>query len=78
MPEVNFHDLHHSCATIPLTSGADLYTVAKTLGHTTVKNTERHAHHQVDAQRAALAKAFECRLQQELHRAPGWRIRTGK
>ena len=58
MPEVNFHDLRHSCATILLASGADLYTVAKILGHTTVKTTERYAHHQVDAQRAALAKAF--------------------
>lgn len=58
MPEVHFHDLRHSCATILLASGADLYTVAKILGHTTVKTTERYAHHQVDAQRAALAKAF--------------------
>jgi integrase len=58
MPEVHFHDLRHSCATILLASGADLYTVAKILGHTTVKTTERYAHHQVDAQRAALDKAF--------------------
>lgn len=58
MPEVNFHDLRHSCATILLASGADLYTVAKILGHTTVKTTERYAHHQVSAQRAALDKAF--------------------
>ncbi|MFN3495762.1 MAG: tyrosine-type recombinase/integrase [Hydrogenophaga sp.] len=58
MPEVRFHDLRHSCATILLASGADLYTVAKILGHTTVKTTERYAHHQVDAQRSALARAF--------------------
>lgn len=58
MPHVHFHDLRHSCATILLVSGADLYTVAKILGHTTIKTTERYAHHQVDAQRAALAKAF--------------------
>jgi integrase len=58
MPQVHFHDLRHSCATILLASGADLYTVAKILGHTTVKTTERYAHHQVDAQRSALAKAF--------------------
>lgn len=58
MAEGNIHNLHHSSATILLASGADLYTVAKILGHTTVKNTERYAHHQVDAQRAALAKAF--------------------
>lgn len=58
MPHVHFHDLRHSCATILIAHGADLYTVAKILGHTTIKTTERYAHHQVDAQRAALAKAF--------------------
>jgi integrase len=58
MEDVNFHDLRHSCATILLASGADLYTVAKILGHTTIKTTERYAHHQVSAQRDALAKAF--------------------
>jgi integrase len=58
MPAVHFHDLRHSCATILLASGADLYTVAKILGHTSVKTTERYAHHQISAQRAALDKAF--------------------
>ena len=58
MAHVHFHDLRHSCATILLASGADLYTVAKILGHTSVRTTERYAHHQVDAQRSALAKAF--------------------
>lgn len=58
MPEVHFHDLRHSCATILLASGADLYTVAKVLGHSTIKMTERYAHHQIDAQRDALGKAF--------------------
>ncbi|WP_439586954.1 tyrosine-type recombinase/integrase [Hydrogenophaga sp.] len=58
MPDVHFHDLRHSCATILIANGADIYTVAKILGHTTIKTTERYAHHDVDAQRAALAKAF--------------------
>lgn len=58
MTGVTFHDLRHSCATILLASGADLYTVAKVLGHSTIKMTERYAHHQIDAQRAALANAF--------------------
>lgn len=58
MPDVHFHDLRHSCATILLASGADLYTVAKVLGHSTIKMTERYAHHQIDAQRDALGKAF--------------------
>lgn len=58
MPEVHFHDLRHSCATILLASGADLYTVAKILGHTSIKTTERYAHHQIEQQRSALSKAF--------------------
>lgn len=58
MPWVHFHDLRHSCATILLASGADLYTVAKVLGHSTIAMTERYAHHQIDAQRKALSKAF--------------------
>ena len=59
MPGVHFHDLRHSCATILIASGADLYTVAKVLGHSTIKMTERYAHHQTSAQRAALEKAFK-------------------
>jgi integrase len=58
MAHVHFHDLRHSCATILLASGADLYTIAKILGHSTIKVTERYAYHQVEAQRAALDKAF--------------------
>lgn len=58
MPAIHFHDLRHSCATILLASGADLYTVAKVLGHSTIKMTERYAHHQIDAQRKALDNAF--------------------
>lgn len=58
MPHVHYHDLRHSCATILLAHGADLYTVAKVLGHSTIKVTERYAHHQISAQRAALEKAF--------------------
>lgn len=58
MPDVNFHDLRHSCASILLASGADLYTVAKVLGHSSIKTTERYSHMQIDQQRAALQKAF--------------------
>lgn len=58
MPHVHFHDLRHSCATILLASGADLYTVAKVLGHSTIRMTERYSHMQIDAQRSALDAAF--------------------
>ena len=56
MPHVNFHDLRHSCASIMLGLGVDLYTISKVLGHSNVATTQRYAHLQVDAQRAALEK----------------------
>lgn len=56
MEHVNFHDLRHSCASIMLGLGVDLYTISKVLGHSGVAVTQRYAHLQVDAQRAALTK----------------------
>lgn len=58
MEHVNFHDLRHSCATILIASGADLYTVSKILGHASANTTQRYAHVEVSKQRAALTKAF--------------------
>ncbi|MES2262174.1 MAG: site-specific integrase [Pseudomonadota bacterium] len=59
MEHVNFHDLRHSCASIMLGLGVDLYTISKILGHSSVQTTQRYAHLQVDAQRAALSKLSE-------------------
>lgn len=56
MDYVNFHDLRHSCASIMLGLGVDLYTIGKILGHTNTQTTQRYAHLQVDAQRNALDK----------------------
>lgn len=56
MPWVNFHDLRHSCASILMATGADLYTVSKILGHSTITTTQRYAHLEVSQQRDALAK----------------------
>jgi site-specific recombinase XerD len=47
MEHVNFHDLRHSCASILIASGADLYTVSKILGHAAVTTTQRYSHLQV-------------------------------
>ena len=58
MRHVNFHDLRHSCATIMLASGVDLYTISKVLGHASPTTTARYAHMQIDKQREALEKAF--------------------
>lgn len=56
MEHVNFHDLRHSCASIMLSLGVDLYTIGKILGHSNVSTTQRYAHLQVEQQRAALSK----------------------
>lgn len=56
MDRVNFHDLRHSCASILLGLGVDLYTIGKILGHSNTQTTQRYAHLQIEQQRAALAK----------------------
>jgi len=56
MPHVNFHDLRHSCASILVGLGVDLYTVSKILGHSNTQTTQRYAHLQIGQQRNALNK----------------------
>ena len=56
LEHVNFHDLRHSCASILLAHGVDLYTIGKILGHAHTNTTQRYAHLQVEQQRAALDK----------------------
>ena len=59
MENVTFHDLRHSCASILIAHGADLFTVSKILGHASTKTTERYAHMEIERQRAAMVKAFK-------------------
>ncbi len=40
---VTFHMSRHTCATMLLYYGADLYTVSKILGHTSIKTTQIYA-----------------------------------
>lgn len=56
MAHVNFHDLRHSCASILLECGVDLYTIGKLLGHANTQTTQRYAHLQIQQQRTALDK----------------------
>lgn len=58
MPQVHFHDLRHSCASILLASGAPLHVIGKILGHSSVRSTERYAHMELGAARSAMEKAF--------------------
>jgi len=41
--KITFHTSRHTFATVALTSGVDLYTVSKLLGHTDIKHTQIYA-----------------------------------
>jgi len=56
MPHVRFHDLRHSCASMLINAGVDLYTVGAILGHSSTITTSRYAHLAQATLRKAMAK----------------------
>lgn len=45
MPEVRFHDLRHTYATLSIQNGSDIKTISESLGHSTVSFTmDRYGH----------------------------------
>jgi len=44
LPDVRMHDLRHSMASNMVNSGRTIYEVAKVLGHSQLKTTQRYAH----------------------------------
>lgn len=54
MPDITFHDLRHSTASLLINMGTPLEVIRDILGHTTVRTTERYSHLLVDRQRKAL------------------------
>jgi site-specific recombinase XerD len=44
LPEVRIHDLRHSMASNMVNSGRSIYEVAKVLGHTQIKTSQRYSH----------------------------------
>lgn len=56
MPDVNFHDLRHSCASILINLGVQLEVIRDILGHSSIKTTERYSHLETSHQAEALKK----------------------
>ena len=53
-------DLLHSCGTMMVQAGVDLYVVSRILGHSTIAVTQAsYAHLQIDTLRRGLEKTFK-------------------
>lgn len=63
-----FHDLRHTFATRLVQAGVDLYTVSKLLGHASIKETERYAHHNPESIRNGVEKLDQLRLEKQAKR----------
>ena len=57
LPKLRLHDLRHSFASVPATSGESLLIVRSLLGHRNVATTERYAHLSDDPVKSAADKA---------------------
>lgn len=55
IPDLRFHDLRHSAATLMVTGGIDLVTVKDILGHSKIEMTMRYAHPTPENKRKAVA-----------------------
>jgi len=54
MPDLRFHDLRHSAATLMVMGGVDLVTVKEVLGHSTIQMTMKYAHPTPENKRKAV------------------------
>ena len=55
IPDMRFHDLRHTAATLMVTGGVDLVTVKEILGHSKIEMTMRYAHPTSENKRRAVA-----------------------
>lgn len=59
LPEINFHGLRHTYATLLVESGGDIKTISTLLGHSKVSLTlDLYVHPSIDSKRKAMNKAF--------------------
>ena len=67
MKHVTFHTARHSYATMALSTGADIYTISKLLGHRNINTTAVYAA-VVDTQRDAAIDSVSRLFQQQLEK----------
>jgi integrase len=68
-PDLRFHDLRHTAATLMVTGGIDLVTVSQILGHASIQMTMKYAHPTPENKRKAvdvLASVFEPKKQENI------------
>jgi integrase len=66
LPQIRFHDLRHTAATLMLASGAQLVTVSKVLGHSSPAITAKIYAHALDEQKASAIASLSARLRQKV------------
>jgi integrase len=59
LPDIRFHDLRHTCATLPLTKGVHPKIVSEMLGHASVAITLDTYSHVIPGMQDAAASAME-------------------
>lgn len=64
-PDLHFHDLRHTTASLLINAGVDLYTVGKILGHLDTRTTARYAHLTLDKQREAVERIAPGRIRKK-------------
>lgn len=58
VPQIRFHDLRHSCATLSLEQGMDIKTISYMLGHTDAGFTMNTYMHVTDTMQQTVADAM--------------------
>jgi len=76
LPEFEFRDLRHTCASHATMAGVDLYTVQKLLGHSKYEMTQRYAHLN-DRHMAAGVQMLDARLHPALEKVERNRAGAG-
>ncbi len=61
LPHVRLHDLRHTAATLAVVAGESILFVQAQLGHTSVRTTQRYAHPDAAAHRAAAERVARWR-----------------